>query len=328
MAMQFRTVIDIKSFDRKIDHSSRILSLGSCFADNIARRMQRAKFRVEASPTGILFNPESIARAVERFAASESPAREELRHDGERYFGYDFHSAFADADPERALAAMREAARRGADALRRADTVIITFGTAWIYRLRENGEVVANCHKQPQSLFARELLAADRIADSYAKLLEGPLADKHVIFTVSPVRHLGDGAERNSLSKAVLRVAVGELASRFPDAYYFPSFEIMNDELRDYRFYADDMTHPSQTAVDYIWERFGATAFAESARRAAERAERIAEAAEHRPFDPRGEAHRNFCRAMLRRIDELRREQPQMQFDDEKEYFNSFLEIN
>ncbi len=328
MAMQFRTVIDIKSFDRKIDHSSRILSLGSCFADNIARRMQRAKFRVEASPTGILFNPESIARAVERFAASESPAREELRHDGERYFGYDFHSAFADADPERALAAMREAARRGADALRRADTVIITFGTAWIYRLRENGEVVANCHKQPQSLFARELLAADRIADSYAKLLEGPLADKHVIFTVSPVRHLGDGAERNSLSKAVLRVAVGELASRFPDADYFPSFEIMNDELRDYRFYADDMTHPSQTAVDYIWERFGATAFAESARRAAERAERIAEAAEHRPFDPRGEAHRNFCRAMLRRIDELRREQPQMQFDDEKEYFNSFLEIN
>ena len=270
----------------------------------------------------------SIARAVERFAASESPAREELRHDGERYFGYDFHSAFADADPERALAAMREAARRGADALRRADTVIITFGTAWIYRLRENGEVVANCHKQPQSLFARELLAADRIADSYAKLLEGPLADKHVIFTVSPVRHLGDGAERNSLSKAVLRVAVGELASRFPDADYFPSFEIMNDELRDYRFYADDMTHPSQTAVDYIWERFGATAFAESARRAAERAERIAEAAEHRPFDPRGEAHRNFCRAMMRRIDELRREQPQMQFDDEKEYFNSFLEIN
>ncbi len=328
MAMQFRTVIDIKSFDRKIDHSSRILSLGSCFADNIARRMQRAKFRVEASPTGILFNPESIARAVERFAASESPAREELRHDGERYFGYDFHSAFADADPERALAAMREAARRGADALRRADTVIITFGTAWIYRLRENGEVVANCHKQPQSLFARELLTADRIADRYAKLLEGPLADKHVIFTVSPVRHLGDGAERNSLSKAVLRVAVGELASRFPDADYFPSFEIMNDELRDYRFYADDMTHPSQTAVDYIWERFGATAFAESARRAAERAERIAEAAEHRPFDPRGEAHRNFCRAMLRRIDELRREQPQMQFDDEKEYFNSFLEIN
>ena len=270
MAMQFRTVIDIKPFDRKIDHSSRILSLGSCFADNIARRMQRAKFRVEASPTGILFNPESIARAVERFAAAESPAREELRHDGERYFGYDFHSAFADADPERALAAMREAARRGADALRRADTVIITFGTAWIYRLRENGEVVANCHKQPQSLFIRELLAADMIADRYAKLLEGPLADKHVIFTVSPVRHLGDGAERNSLSKAVLRVAVGELASRFPAADYFPSFEIMNDELRDYRFYADDMAHPSQTAVDYIWERFGATALAESARRAAE----------------------------------------------------------
>ncbi len=328
MDMQFRTVTDIKPFESRIDHSSRILSLGSCFADNIARRLQRAKFRVEASPTGILFNPESIARAVERFDAADMPTRDELRRDGSRYFGYDFHSAFSDTDPERALATMREAVQRGAEALREADTVIITFGTAWIYRLRESGAVVANCHKQPQSLFAREMMAADRIVDRYAALLAGPLAGKHVIFTVSPVRHLGDGAERNSLSKAVLRVAVGELTGIFPRADYFPSFEIMNDELRDYRFYADDMAHPSQTAVSYIWERFGQTALTDKARRMAERAERIAEAAEHRPFDPRSEAHRDFCRAMLRRIEELRRAAPQMEFDHEMEYFNSFLGIN
>lgn len=328
MDMQFRTVTDIKPFESRIDHSSQILSLGSCFADNIARRLQRAKFRVEASPTGILFNPESIARAVERFAAADMPTRDELRRDGSRYFGYDFHSAFSDTDPERALASMREAVRKGADALREADTVIITFGTAWIYRLRESGAVVTNCHKQPQSLFAREMMAAERIVDRYAALLAGPLAGKHVIFTVSPVRHLGDGAERNSLSKAVLRVAVGELTGRFQGTDYFPSFEIMNDELRDYRFYADDMAHPSQTAIGYIWERFGQTALTDEALRLAERAERIAEAAEHRPFDPRGEAHRDFCRAMLRRIEELRRAAPQMEFGHEMEYFNSFLEIN
>lgn len=326
--MQFRTIIDIRPFARRIDHSSRILSLGSCFADNMARRLKRAKFRIEASPTGILFNPESIARAIDRFAAADVPAKEELRYDGHRYFGYDFHSALSDTDPEHALDAMREAVRRGADALREADTVIITFGTAWIYRLRENGDVVANCHKQPQSLFTRELLAAERIADRYATLLTGPLAGKHVIFTVSPVRHLGDGAEQNSLSKAVLRVAAGELAYSFPETDYFPSFEIVNDELRDYRFYADDMVHPSDRAVDYIWERFGHAAIAETSRHIAERAERIAEAAEHRPFDPQSEAHRSFCRTMLRRIEDLQREAPQTEFDDEKEYFNSFLKIN
>lgn len=327
--MQFRTITDIKPFEWKIDHSHRILSLGSCFADNMAVRLRRAKFRVTASPTGILFNPESIARAIDRFAAGDdAPRPDELHFDGRRYFGYDFHSSFSDTDRGRAITSMGEALRLGTQALRTADTVIVTFGSAWIYRLRENGRVAANCHKQPQSLFTRELLAPEQIVRRYETLLRGPLAGKKVIFTVSPVRHLSDGLERNSLSKAVLRVAIGMLTERFGDADYFPSLEIMNDELRDYRFYADDMTHPSAVAVDYIWQRFAQTVFSEATRHMVERAERIAEAAAHRPFDPDGEAHRAFCRTMLGRIGELQRECPHAEFDEEKEYFNSFLQIN
>ncbi len=332
--MQFRTITDIRPFDRKIDHSHNILSLGSCFADNMAVRLRRAKFRVTASPTGILFNPESIARAIDRFAAGASADAEtdtpavELRFDGRRYFSYDFHSSFSDADRGRALNSMRQAVRLGAQALHAADTVIITFGSAWIYRLRENGVVAANCHKQPQALFTRELLAPQQIAERYGQLLQGPLAGKTVILTVSPVRHLNDGLEQNSLSKAVLRVAAGMLTGEYDNVRYFPSFEIVNDELRDYRFYADDMLHPSAVAVGYIWERFSLAAFSDATRRAAERAERIADAAAHRPFDPRGEAHLAFCRTMLGRIEELQRECPQMEFDEEKEYFNSFLQIN
>ena len=327
--MQFRTITDIKPFDRKIDHSHSILSLGSCFADNMARRLRRAKFRVTASPTGILFNPESIARAIDRFAADgETTLPHELRFDGRRYFSYDFHSSFSDSDRDRATASMDGALRTGTQALRAADTVIVTFGSAWVYRLRENGLVAANCHKQPQSLFTRELLAPEQIVQRYQTLLRGPLAGKTVILTVSPVRHLSDGLEQNSLSKAVLRVAIGMLTESCGNALYFPSLEIVNDELRDYRFYADDMIHPSAVTVDYIWQRFAQTAFSEATRRLAERAERIAEAAAHRPFDPDGEAHRAFCRTMLGRIGELQRECPQMEFGEEKEYFNSFLQIN
>lgn len=329
--MQFRTITDIRPFEQKIGHSNSILSLGSCFADNIAGRLRRAKFRVTASPTGILFNPESIARAIDRFAAganADISADEELRFDGRRYFSYDFHSSFSAADRAQALGSMREAVRLGAQALRAADTVIITFGSAWIYRLRENGTVAANCHKQPQSLFTRELLTPQQIAQRYGQLLRGPLAGKMMILTVSPVRHLSDGLEQNSLSKAVLRVAAGMLTAEYDNVHYFPSFEIVNDELRDYRFYADDMLHPSAVAVDYIWERFGCAAFTDATRLAAGRAERIAEAAAHRPFDPRGEAHLAFCRTMLGRIEEMQRECPQMEFDEEKEYFNSFLQIN
>ena len=329
--MQFRTTIELKPFDRRIDHSQPILSLGSCFASNVAERLSRAKFCVTSSPTGILFNPESIAATLDRFDAvargdnGALPAAEDLAHGNERWFSYDFHSDFSATDATDALAAMQEAVRHGAQALKDAQVVILTFGTAFVFRNKQSGDVVANCHKQPQALFLREMMRAEQIATRYISLMQGPLAGKQVIFTVSPVRHLADGLEQNSLSKATLRVAVDLIQKACPNAYYFPSYEIVMDELRDYRFYADDMTHPSRMAIDYIWERFGEVAFSDKTKALNERIERIVKASEHRPFNRNGQEYKTFCRPQREKIMQLESEHPSVCMAKEKEFFDTYL---
>jgi hypothetical protein len=328
--MQLQTHIDIKPFEQKINHSQPILSIGSCFADNIAQRLQYSKFQTVASPTGILFNPESIARTIERFAQANIsketlPTKNQLRFSNGVWFSYDFHSSFSHTDTDTAVNQMRTAVKVGADALSRAEVVIITFGTAFAYRLNESGEVVANCHKQPQSIFTRQMLNADYIVRIYTELLQGALSDKRVIFTLSPVRHLGDGLEHNSLSKATLRVAIAEIVNRNKNAEYFPSYEIMMDELRDYRFYADDMAHPSKLAVDYIWERFSECAFSGDTLELIKRIAQITSATEHRPFNPQSDAYRNFCQQMLQRIATLELSHPTLDFTTEKEHFKRYL---
>lgn len=329
--MQFRTTIEIKPFDRRIDHSQTILSLGSCFASNVAERLSRAKFCVTSSPTGILFNPESIAATLDRFDAvargdnGALPAAEDLAYGNERWFSYDFHSDFSATDATDALAAMQEAVRHGAQALKDAQVVILTFGTAFVFRNKQSGDVVANCHKQPQALFQREMMSAEQIAARYISLMQGPLAGKQVIFTVSPVRHLADGLEQNSLSKATLRVAVDLIQKARPNAYYFPSYEIVMDELRDYRFYADDMTHPSRMAIDYIWERFGEVTFSDKTKALNERIERIIKASEHRPFNRSGQEYKAFCRTQREKIMQLESEHPSVCMAKEKEFFDTYL---
>lgn len=329
--MQFRTTIELKPFDRRIDHSQTILSLGSCFASNVAERLSRAKFCVTSSPTGILFNPESIAATLDRFDAvargdnGALPAAEDLAYSNERWFSYDFHSDFSATDATDALAAMQEAVRHGAQALKDAQVVILTFGTAFVFRNKQSGDVVANCHKQPQALFQREMMSAEQIATRYISLMQGPLAGKQVIFTVSPVRHMVDGLEQNSLSKATLRVAVDVIQKACPNAYYFPSYEIVMDELRDYRFYADDMTHPSRMAIDYIWERFGEVAFSDKTKALNERIERIVKASEHRPFNRNGQEYKAFCRTQREKITQLESEHPSVCMAKEKEFFDTYL---
>ena len=330
--MQFRTYINIKPAAEQIDHTKSIFSLGSCFAENIASRLQRAKFHVVSSPTGILFNPESIANTLDKltlFANADAAKRlieAELRNTDGRWYNYNFHSVFCDSDKAHATDKMVSAHMAGVNALQSADIVIITFGTAWAYYLKECGEVVANCHKQPQSLFSRQLLSVEHIAKRYNKLLsDGALAQKRVIFTVSPIRHLADGAEDNSLSKATLRVAIAELVRNHSNVEYFPSFEIVNDELRDYRFYADDMVHPSPLAIDYIWQRFSEYAFNTTTRQLIEQIARITQAAEHKPFEPTSEAHKRFCRQKLSQIEELNRAYPTLDFGKEIEAFCKYL---
>jgi len=302
--MKFRTEIIPRPSAVRIGYENRILSLGSCFADRLSEPLGQIGMRITANPTGVLFNPLSIADAVERAASQRWPRREELRQSAEGvWFEWGFHGSFGSTDPEKALERMHGALQRLAEALQTSDRVIVTFGTALVYELRQEGRVVANCHKQPQELFRRRMLSVDEIADRWQTLLDGPLAGKQVILTLSPVRHLADGAETNSLSKAILRVAIDRIATLYPGRVsYFPAAELLLDDLRDYGFYADDLAHPAPRAEAYIRERFFETVFAPGTLRQAEEIRRLHAAAHHRPLHENTPARKQFVQNLLERI--------------------------
>lgn len=321
--MKFRTEIAIAPWHAPIDYGHHIVSLGSCFATNIAERLRKYKFRVTASPTGILFNPASIAQAVRDMVECRSVTAEELITLDDGYVSHRFHSTLAGATPEEALARMNEALERGREAIATADTLIITLGTAWVYRLRSTGEVVANCHKQPQNMFHRELLDVDTIVDCLEDIVRHTKC--RIVLTLSPVRHIGEGMEDNSLSKALLRVAIHEAVARHPERIvYFPSYEIMMDDLRDYRFYGDDLVHPTTMAVDYIAERFFDAALTKEAKALMAKVEEVVRAAHHRPTNPASTAYRTFCQRQIATIDTLRG----VDLSEERAHFERMLQIN
>lgn len=338
--MQFRTIVETAPSRRAISYATPGLSLGSCFAENIAARMQRAKFPLVSNPFGVLYNPASIASAIELLAAGAEFDDSGLVRDGDLWSSFRFHGSFSSADPSEALARMNGSVAAGAEALRRAEYVLITFGTAWVYELSEEfhrdfpptdaaggspfpeGGVVANCHKFPSRYFHRRRMEVGEIEELYSRLIEGgALVGKQVVLTVSPVRHMKDGAAANGVSKATLILAASHLAARYDNVEYFPGYEIVNDELRDYRFYAADMAHPSPVAVDYIWERFSSSFFREDTLRTMASVEKIAAAAEHRPLNPASPSHAEFRRSMLRRIEELAALHPGIDLSAEAAFF-------
>ena len=305
--MKFRSEFPITPFTPPLTYGDRILSLGSCFSEQIMGRLKRAKFRVEVNPLGVIFNPISIVRTLHRLSERRPILPKELHFDPRQgvWFHYDLHGSFAHPLKEEALTGMNRAIEEGAQTLEEANVVAITLGTAFAYRLRSSGEVVANCHKQEQRLFQKEMLSLEEILTPWRTLMEGPLRGKRVIFTLSPIRHLSDGAEENSLSKALLRVALGTLTRDYPESRYFPAWELMMDDLRDYRFYAEDLAHPSATAVNYLWERFLEAAVAPESRPLIERIEALQRSLEHRPLHPQSEASRTFLEKLKQEIDRL-----------------------
>lgn len=321
--MKFRTEITPTHWAETIGYDDTILSLGSCFANNIAAKLAERKFRVAASPTGILFNPASIASAIERMAERRVPREDELIEVGGRWLSYDFHSDISGLTKAEAIATMQRAIDTGNKVVMTSTYTIITLGTAWIYRLKSSGVVVANCHKQPHQNFSRELLSVADTIDALERTIKA--TNSRIIFTVSPVRHLGEGAEDNSLSKAILRVAVAEVCRRHSErTTYFPSYEIMLDDLRDYRFYGDDLVHPTSMAVDYIAEKFFEVALSNSAKELMPKALQIVKASSHRPINPISEEYKLFCRKQLDAIASM----TDINFEEEKQYFERMLQIN
>ena len=317
--MKFRTEIEVAPLAEGLEYGAKIFALGSCFAENISERLKRAKFSIASNPFGVLFNPASIANAIERLADTRTFAVCDITAGKENYFSFDAHSSLDGKTHTEAFGNLNKAVAQGSKALDDADWVILTFGTAWVYE--HEGRVVANCHKQPASHFERRRLSVEEIVERYSQLFEGVLRDKKVILTVSPVRHVGDGLQENSVSKATLRLAVEELVMKYENVHYFPSYEILIDDLRDYRYYADDLAHPSKMAVDYVWERFCEAVLTPKAQAKLPQIAQIVAAAEHRPFNPESDAHREFCRKMLEKIENM----PDLDFVSEREAFERYL---
>ena len=290
--MNLITSVHISKPSFSINHAQRILMLGSCFVDEIGAKLQVDKFNCLVNPFGVLYNPASIVahllRSIsEREYDAHSP--EILSSDG-LFHSWMHHSQFSSSNQQELLDKLNSTLLLVSDWICNADVLIVTFGTSYIYRLKENGMLVSNCHKQPDSLFTRERLSAYDIADAWKplfQLLQSVNPHLHVIFTVSPIRHKRDGLHENQLSKAELLLAIDEILQTSPMqglSYYFPSYEILLDELRDYRFFADDLVHPSKLAEDIIWERFVAAAVVPGDRAQMELNEKAARLSAHRPL--------------------------------------------
>lgn len=255
--MKLYTSVDIAPSEKKIGYDDKILLLGSCFADNIGAKFGEHYFQTIVNPFGTLYNPASIRRSID-LSLSRNNKRYILQHNG-LWHSMMHHGSFSHPDKDVLIARCEESQTLLRTALRDATTIIVTFGTSWVYKMEYL--VVANCHKMPAERFNRYCMSASEIIESWLPLLD-QIPNKNWIFTVSPIRHIKDGLHANHLSKANLMQAIDVLIANARDLNptstysYFPSYEIMLDELRDYRFYAEDMVHPSQVAVDYIWRRF------------------------------------------------------------------------
>lgn len=318
--MQFTTHIPIAESNIKIDYNSHIVSLGSCFAVNIEQKLDYFKFRNTTNPFGILFHPLALEKVIRYAIEDKFFTKTDIFYHNERWHCYDAHSDLSHADSSQLLQSLNGAALQLRNEIKQASHIIITLGTAWVYRLIETESLVANCHKVPQKEFTKELLSVEDIntgLHGIVSAIANVNPSAHLIFTVSPVRHIKDGFIENQWSKANLISALHQTLNaehRILNTAYFPSYEIMMDELRDYRFYAEDMIHPNQTAIDYIWERFTNTYVSEEAQQTMKLADGIQKGLQHRSFNPESDSHKKFLDNLGTKIASLSKKHPHIKF--------------
>lgn len=319
--MDFRTQVELPKKELDIAHDSKILLLGSCFAENIGTRLLENKFRCDINPFGILYNPMSILAALQQITAGTEYSGKELFAYQGQWHSFMHHGSFSDVSREVCLENVNSRLRQASKDLNSLDYLFVTLGTAYVYRLKENGMIVSNCHKLPEKSFERRMLKVEEVVNEYTSYLNSLLKRNpgvKVLFTVSPIRHVKDGMHGNQLSKATLLLVIDALRVNFPEhVFYFPSYELMMDELRDYRFYADDMLHPSVVAVDYLWECFSSSYFSKNTLDILVEWGEIKKALNHKPFRPDSEQYIKFLSQIVLRIKRLKEKCPYL--DVEKE---------
>lgn len=285
--VNFRTEIPLAPVNWDIHHHSKIVVAGSCFAERISQWLMDYRFSVLANPAGIIFHPTPLVRSLTRALERKSYTEDELVFNGERYCSFDHHGSFSEQSAQDTLGRVNERLNAAANSLQSADVLIVTWGSAWDYHHIESDKVVANCHKLPGNQFRKTLTSHTDIVAQWSVFIRQLRAlnpTVKCVFSVSPVRYLRDGAHGNQLSKAQLLLAMEELISQFKDVHYFPAYEIVLDELRDYRFYAEDMLHPSNQAVEYIISKFSSCFMSDSTRRRIDRLEPLIKFLAHRPI--------------------------------------------
>ena len=300
--MKLQTNISIKKqADNLIDYHSKTLLLGSCFSENIGNKLSYFKFQSEQNPFGILFHPKAIENLISRAIQEELYTEKELTFNNERWHCLDAHSSISAADKNALLTNLNSALIHTKKQLKEATHVFITLGTSWVYRYLETNAIVANCHKIPQKEFSKELLSVAEVSKTLEQciaLLKSINKTVSVTFTVSPVRHLKDGFIENTRSKAHLIAAIHTVINSENNTYYFPSYEIVMDELREYRFYNEDMLHPNTTAINYIWEKFVSSRVSREAQDIMQEVETVQRGISHKPVNEKSEQHQQFLKKL------------------------------
>ncbi|MCF6297891.1 MAG: GSCFA domain-containing protein [Flavobacteriaceae bacterium] len=315
--MIFRTQIPVKKTQFQIDHHSKVLLFGSCFTESIGNRLDYFKFDNIINPFGILFHPIAIENLITNAINQKKYTEKNLFFHKEQWHCFDAHSRLSNTSKVVLLQQLNSVIKLTNKQINESTHIIITLGTAWVYRFIETDTIVANCHKILQKKFLKELLAVDEIAQSIEaiiSLIKSINKKVEIIFTVSPVRHLNDGFTENSLSKAHLISAIHQIVDPINKTHYFASYEIMIDDLRDYRFYKNDMLHPNETAINYIWQQFKNTWINKKSFDLMNEIDAIQKGLSHKPFNVKSEEHQQFLSQLNRKIDAIIQKYPQIKF--------------
>jgi hypothetical protein len=325
---KFQTVVEVPKFRWKTGYSRKNIFMGSCFTENVGNRMAALKYDVDINPFGILYNPVSVANSLKMLITEKEFTDSDLIHAGGLWHSFHHHGKFSFPNKQDTLKAINDRLKSSAEFLKEADFLFITFGTAWIYRYKETGQTVSNCHKIPAGKFERARLSIAEIVEEYRELFaEVRKINPHlkVVFTVSPIRHWKDGSVENQRSKAILLLAIDQLIHDIDDDFcaYFPAYEIVMDELRDYRFYAEDMIHISEVAIDHIWEKFQSCLIEKESQQIAVQVQKVVKAMNHKPLHENTPEYVRFLDQTISEIIRLESNYVYLNLTVEKEYFKT-----
>lgn len=327
--MQLTTTITPRKSVLKIEHQNKIITMGSCFAENIAKKFIFFRFNILDNPFGVLYNPVSIYNSLKAVVEEKDFKEEDLVFDQSEWHSFYHHSDFSSHDKNLVLSEINKSVMETRKNLSESEVLIITFGTAYVYKHKETGIVVSNCHKIPQNEFEHYRIGMYEAREFIQAIIElaRDLNPKiKIILTLSPVRHLKDGFTENQLSKSILMLAIQEIINEEDGIFYFPSYEIMLDGLRDYRFYGRDLVHPNDIAIDYIWENFTNSYFSEECSLVMNEVGKITSARDHKTRNPKSKQHQKFLVKQIELIHNLQKQYPHLSLEDDLNYFQQQIE--